>query len=138
MKKFQGIESKVSNIISGRDQPKLNQQPLTSLNVEQRTADLPPKPINKAQLIKLRVQQEQQQRHAIDAAPIVEVYKPDSKPNAPIMPERAPVQRQVGKENLNYGKPEQRYVSNEPVYMEMQKQSIPRESDQNENIYALA
>ena len=56
MKKFQGIESKVSNIISGRDQPKLNQQPLTNLNVEQRTADLPPKPLNKAQLIKLRVQ----------------------------------------------------------------------------------
>lgn len=136
MKKFQGIESKVSNIISGRDQPKANYQPLSNLNIESQAADLPPKPMNKAQLIKLRVQQEQQQRHAIDAAPIVQVYEPDSKPNAVMMPDRAPVQqRQFGKENLNYAKPEQRYTSNEPVYMESSK---PRQANQGENIYALA
>jgi hypothetical protein len=61
------------------------------VNTEQRNVDLPPKPQNKAQLIKMRMQQEQQQRHAIDAAPIVEVYKPDSKPNAPPMYERPPL-----------------------------------------------
>ena len=71
MKKFQGIESKVSNMISGKDQPKNNYQPLANLNIEPRASDLPPKPMNKAQLIRLRVQQEQQLRHAVDAAPIV-------------------------------------------------------------------
>lgn len=108
------------------------------LSNEQRFADLPPKPQNKAQLIKMRMQQEQQQRHAIDAAPIVEVYKPDSKPNAPLMPERAPNQRQAGKENYYQSRPEQRYVSNEPVYMEMEKLGRPKKQDYDENIFALA
>lgn len=76
-----------------------------------------------------------------DAAAIVEVYKPDAKPNAPPQMEyRAPAQqqRQQGKENYYMAKPEQRSVTNEPVYMEMEKLTKPKKSDYDENIFALA
>lgn len=44
MKKFQGVESKFSNVISNREPANLNQPPQN----DYRSADLPPKPMNKA------------------------------------------------------------------------------------------
>lgn len=73
---------------------------------------------------------------SMDAAPIVEVYHPDSKPNAPIEMER---QAPLATRNYNSGAPRKNISQS---YELPQPQKAPnrnvRESNDDENIFALA
>ena len=83
MKKFQGVESRVADQIRSQQQPQTMSQHPPQPQIIQRNNSTnipypmpePGKPLNKAQQMRLRMQQDSQQFNPPqDSAPIIEIY----------------------------------------------------------------